>query len=68
VDAQWNLAKALFTDSRRSDRANSAVERFGFLALAAGTDPYAVACADDANSPSAPHVTPALDTSTYFGK
>jgi hypothetical protein len=68
VDAQWNLAKALFTDSRRSDRSNAAVERFGFLALAAGTDPYAVACTDDANSPSAPHVTPALDTSTYFGK
>ncbi|MFT3926615.1 MAG: hypothetical protein QM778_28985 [Myxococcales bacterium] len=66
VDAQWNLVKAIYTDSRRPDRANAAVEKRGFLALAPGVDPYAVTCSNDANSPSAPKIS--LDNATYFAK
>jgi hypothetical protein len=66
VDAQFNLIKAVYADSKRPDRANAAVEQRGFLALPSTTDPYAVACTDDANSPSAPKI--ALDNPTYFLK
>ena len=66
VDAQWNLAKAIYNDSRRPDRHNAAVEQFGFLALDPSIDPYAVACTGDANSPSATKI--ALNNATYFAK
>jgi hypothetical protein len=64
IDAQFNLVKAIYNDSRRPDRANASVEQRGFLALPANIDPYAVACTDDANSLSAPKI--ALDNAAYL--
>jgi hypothetical protein len=67
VDAQFNLAKALYADSRRPDSSNAAVEKYGFLALNPGVDPYAVPCSLDANDPTVATKI-ALNNSTYFLK